>query len=206
MLGKDRLSRPWARTLTVIFVTVHILVTFWWMIPATGFGNMRSTHPIHSWLHEHEAWLFEMKRKTMASPAGELAMSYLALTGSRQKWWMFAPDPADSHERVVVRAVSEFEREGQARPRFTGEPLYESSPAGALPTNNQLKLADALSSGKYPEALRSFARYWGRVYRDRTGSYPAAIQVYSLQGPIIPAPRVVAHQQVTEVLLWSERF
>ncbi|HUP56510.1 MAG TPA: hypothetical protein VM598_03590 [Bdellovibrionota bacterium] len=219
--------RKAARVAITAFVALHVSAMAWWLIPANGYPRDYRSAELPAWITRAEQAVFEWKRDSYGTILAPVFERYIFITATWQKWWLFAPNPMQIHDWITVKAVidwkqpdplrgpagSKAEPWGDARqPVYDEEPLYKSYEGDldgrmkgtARGYSHDPKLVENLASGNWDRPLASFAEYFGRVYRTKTGKRPLGIHVILNRGRIPPPyqDRSVASLPNEQRVLW----
>jgi hypothetical protein len=185
------------------FVALHLGALIWWLIPADGYPQDARSADLPAWLVGAEQRVFGFKKTHGTSIFSRGLESYAFLTGTRQYWSMFAPNPPDGHDWLTVLAVIDWEKPDPGAPAPAFEPpwgndrvpitdpvplyrsyegnLYRRMGGHASLYSDAPKLAENLVSGDWNQALASFGEYWALQYREENGKKPLGIIVMDRQ-------------------------
>ncbi len=220
--AKDRLRH----VVVSVFFTFHCLAVTWWLIPADGYPKEERKQSLPSWFERGEETVFHWKQKSLGSAWSRTLNGYLHLTATWQKWWMFAPNPINTHQWISVHAITAWNDPpsgypvppsgrypwGDLRlPVYDPETLFQTYPGssvteqfghgiGFLYSRNHT-VSDYLGSGNYNRVFPGFVAYWARQYKNKHGTYPKGFHVVLHRGWI---PRPFSNRTLASVLLKEE--
>jgi len=188
----------------VTFCILHFGAVVWMILPSSQYNTNDRLVNLPGILNDMEKVTVQTKRYFYNSWFATAARRYTFVTGTRQGWGMFAPNPMLPISFIEVRVVTGWRKanaplaadssitEKGLVPIYAPTPLYQSffgtmdqrkqSMGGLDPYLRDSKLAQYLARPDSGGYLNIFAQHWDDVYTRRFKKKPLGIQVVLYQG------------------------